>query len=326
VQLNRKITVVLCTLGLAGGVAACGSSSDKTTSAGTNAASASKAAGKQITFVGPVAVPVWLAAKAGFEEEGKKLGMKTTWTAPAAVDIPSNVQQVEAALASGADGIVTCSLDPKAYAPVLQEAKSKGVPVVLTDCDVPDKASRLAFVGTIGQSFGKQSAEKLSQIVGGKGNVVVMQGQFDAQIQNDILAGFKQGIAASPGLKIVAREADNSDVQTAVQKFEDVFQAHPEAKIVYCIEAGCAGAAATVAKERHLKLTIMGTDDNKETVQGIRDGTITLSAAQPFHKMGRLAAQSLADHFDGKKVPSITDTGVIFIEKSNVDSYANQER
>lgn len=311
-------------------LSACGSSSTTTASSSTpsgGASSGSSAAdaaqGKQVTFVGPIAVPVWLQARDGFKNEANKLGMKPTWFAPSTVDIPTIVQSLQDALNSGADGLVTCALDPKAFTPVLQQAKQKNVPVILTDCDIPDKSQRTAFVGTIGKTFGKASGQKLDELTDGKGKAIVMQGQFDAQIQNDIFAGFKDGIADS-SIQIVAHEADNSDVQAAVTKFEQLFRTYPDADIVYCIEAGCAGAAATVAKETNRKVTIFGTDDNKETLDGIRSGAITISAAQPFTKMGQLAAQYLADSFNGKQVPSITDTGVIFIQKDNVDTYLTQ--
>lgn len=277
---------------------------------------------KEVTFVGPIAVPVWLQARDGFVAEAERLGLKANWFAPASVEIPTIVQALQDALNSGVDGLATCALDPNAFEPVLRDAQAKNVPVVLVDCDVPDQSLRLAFVGTIGDTFGEASGRKLVELTGGTGKVLVMQGQFDAQIQNDILAGFMKGIEGTD-IEVLAREADNSDVQIAVSKFEQLFRTYPDADIVYCIEAGCAGAAATVAKETGREMLIFGTDDNPETLDGIRDGTIAISAAQPFKKMGQLAAQFLADEFAGRTVPSVTDTGVVFITKSNVDTYLN---
>jgi ribose transport system substrate-binding protein len=321
-SLNR-VAAAISALAVALAVAACGSDDD-----GAASSDGGGAEGKSVKFVGPVAVPVWLQAKEGFEAKGKELGLDTSWTAPGEVDIPGIVQSLNDALTSGADGLVTCALDPKAFEPVLTQAKSQDVPVVLTDCDVPDKSLRLAFVGTIGQTFGEKSGDRLAELTDGKANIVVMQGQFDAAIQNDILEGFKDGIADEPGMKIVAREADNSDVAVAVQKFRDIFNSRPEVDTVYCIEAGCAGAAVTAAREAGKsldELTIMGTDDNPEVVDGIKKGDIEISAAQPFRKMGELASQYLADHFAGKEVPSVTDTGVVFITKENADTYQTEE-
>jgi ribose transport system substrate-binding protein len=270
--------------------------------------------------------PVWLQAKAGFEAKASELGMEPTWTGPQGIDIAQNVQQIEAALASGADAIATCALDPAAFSGVLTEAKTKGTPVILVDCEAQSPDQRLAYVGTIGKTFGEASGKKLAELTDGKANIIVMQGSLDAGIQNEILEGFKSAIVAHPEMRIVAREADNSDVGTAVTKFEALFQTYPEADVVYCIEASCAGAAATVATEKNLldRLLIFGTDDTEETLAGIRSGAIEISAAQAFTEMGKLAAQYMADHFNGKEVPSVTDTGVVFITKDNVDTYLGE--
>ncbi|HVZ13107.1 MAG TPA: substrate-binding domain-containing protein [Bauldia sp.] len=291
---------------------------------GTTSALADAAAGQPITFVSPlIGHPVWLQARDAFLAKAKDLGMQATWTGPQGVDIPAMVQQIEGAIASGAKGIVTCALDPGAFDGVLSDAKKANVPVVLTDCDSSTPDERLAFVGTIGSTFGAQSGQKLADMTGGKANIIIMQGSLDAKIQNDIKGGFLQAIAEHPDMKVIATDADDSSVETAVSKFEALLRTNPQTTVIYCIEASCAGAAATVAEEQGLldKLTIFGTDDTAETLAGIRAGKIEVSAAQAFPKMGSLAAQYLADHFNGKDVPSVTDTGAIFITKDNVDSY-----
>lgn len=285
---------------------------------------ADDAAGKPITFVSPlIGHPVWLQARDAFLAKAKELGMEATWTGPQGVDVAAMVQQIEGALASGAKGIVTCALDPGAFNGVLDDAKAASIAVILTDCESEKPEQRLAFVGTIGKTFGFESGKRLAELSGGKANIIIMQGSFDAKIQNDIKDGFKEAIAAHPDMKVIANEADDSSVETAITKFEALFRTHPDASVVYCIEASCAGAAATVAEEQGLldKLTIFGTDDTAETLAGIRGGKIEISAAQDFPAMGRLSAQYLADHFGGKEVPSVTDTGVIFITSANVDTY-----
>jgi ABC-type sugar transport system substrate-binding protein len=284
---------------------------------------AKTANGKQITFVGPVAAPVWIDAKNAFEAEAAKHGMQAKWVAPSNVDIPGNIQAIESAITAGADGIATCALDPQAYAPALQRAKERKIPVILVDCDTKDTSMRTSFVGTIGKTFGAATAKRLVETAGPTGQVIVMQGNLDAQIQTDIHNGFKEELDKSPGWRIVAREQDNSDVAQATSKFEALFRTHPGATHVHCIEANCPGAAVTVINERKLSVKVIGIDDQPPTLDGIRSGVVAFSAAQPFAKMGRLAAQYLAQAFAGETPPSTTDTGIVFITRDNVDSYKN---
>ncbi|HEU4701421.1 MAG TPA: substrate-binding domain-containing protein [Conexibacter sp.] len=296
-------------------------------SATTAEPAASKVEGKKVTFVGPVAAPVWLDAKKGFEDQAKADGMVPTWTAPAAVDIPGNVQAIESAITSGADGIATCALDPKAYGVALQHAKEKGIPVVLVDCDTADRSLRVAFVGTIGSTFGAGTARHALELDPTGGEVIVLQSGLDVQIQNDIFRGFEETISGQGNWRVVAREAEESNVQKAVAKLEALFGTHPNAKYVYCIEAFCPEAAATVIREKGLKgrVQVIGIDDQPATLQGVRDGIVVFSAAQPFLKMGRLAASALAESLSGGTPEDTTDTGVVVIDKSNVTTYKNDQ-
>ena len=318
----RRFVPLGLLLALAALVAAgCGSSSDTTgsTEGGTTTGD-SAAQGKKVTFVGPIAAPVWLTANKAFEAEAKQQGMDPNWVVPSEIDIPGNVQAIESAVTAGADGIATCALDPEAYAVALEEAKEREVPVVLVDCDTTDKSLRTAFVGTVGQTFGEKTAKHLIEKEGDDGEVIVLQTSLDVPIQNEIFEGFEAGIKGT-GIEVVAREADESIDQKAIEKLETLLRVHPDTKYVYCIEAICPGAAATVIRERGLDTKVIGIDDEEATLEGIKDGIVTFSAAQPFHEMGTLAARYLAESLSGKKVPSTTDTGVIFVEKDNLDSY-----
>lgn len=331
------IAATLC-VAAASSLVACGSSDNSSTgssgatSGGSTtaaAAPAEQASGKKVAFVGPIVAPVWLDAKNGFFEEAKKQGMDPSWTAPTAVDIPGNVQAVQNAINSGADGVAFCALDPKAYQTALDAAKSKGVPVVLVDCDTADKSLRTAYVGTVGKTFGAKTAQELVSRAGDTGNVIVLQQTLDSQIANDIFDGFKDELATNaPGWKIVTREADQSDIPKTVAQLEGLLRTHPETTYIYCIEANCPSAAATVIKEKGLdgKVHVIGIDDQQPTLDGIRNGVVTFSAAQPFSRMGRLAASAFADHFNGKQPASTTDTGVLVIDRSNVDTYKQEAK
>src|SRR5438067_687988 len=64
-----------------------------------------------------------------------------------------------------------------------------------------------------------------------------------------------------------------------------------------------------------------GFDDLKDTLQGIRDGTVAFCIVQKTFKMGWLSVEALLDASKGKTLPKVTDTGVLFVTKSNVDTY-----
>ena len=87
-----------------------------------------------------------------------------------------------------------------------------------------------------------------------------------------------------------------------------------------------APAAASVLKQQKKagKILLAGFDDLKDTLQGIRDGTVAFCIVQKTFKMGWLSVEALLDATKGKTLPKVTDTGVLFVTKSNVSSYMDE--
>ena len=98
--------------------------------AGFAAESRAYAAEANIWYVNPLPnTPDWGRSGKLFQDGAKANGYKATLTGPNKIDIPAMVSQIEQAIADGADGIITCPLDPAAFKGVIDEAKGKGLPL-----------------------------------------------------------------------------------------------------------------------------------------------------------------------------------------------------
>jgi len=123
-------------------------------------------------------------------------------------------------------------------------------------------------------------------------------------------------------MKVVVAEGDEADMAKAVQKFEEVYTAYPEIDTVLMLEATGAPAAAKVAKEKGIKVTILGVDDTAETVDAIKKGEVWGTLAQNFYKMGYESVRFIADYHAGvKDIPSENDSGMVLVTKDNVENY-----
>ena len=277
-----------------------------------------------ITFVTPlIGHPVWLDAKRGYEDAAEEFGFKTAWVGPQGIDMDAMVQQIEIALAEGVDGIISCPLNPSAFAAVYEKAAEQGVLITNTAVDTPEDI-RLAFVGTDAYNMGKSGAEALGKKMNGKGKIAVMQGSMDAGNQNEGFNAFSETLSENfPDMEIVVRESDDSDMMKALDKFNAIFESYPEVNAIYCLEASAGPAAAKVLLERDLvgEVTVLAVDDMEDTLQYIRDGVIWATATQNFYKMGYLGAKYIIDKMNGKDVPSITDSGTIIVTLDNIDTY-----
>lgn len=279
-----------------------------------------------LVFVTPlIAHPVWDVARKGFETAAKDLNFKAQYVGPQGIDPTEMVNQIEIALTSKVDGIITMPIAPTAMRPVFKKAAEKKIPVVFVGAEDPESTS-LAFIGTNEANLGKMGAEAIKKKFAGKPiRAIVMQSTMDASFAIKARDGYLAALKNYPDFKMVLNESCNSDMLTAVQKYESAFKAHPEINLVIgvCGEAG--PAAAKVVKEAKLqdKITIIAIDDVAETMDQIKEGVIYGTMAQNFYKMGYLGSQILCDYVrNGKKPASISnDSGSIFVSKENINSY-----
>jgi ABC-type sugar transport system substrate-binding protein len=279
-----------------------------------------------LVFVTPlIAHPVWDVARAGFEAAAKDLGFNGQYVGPQGIDPAEMVNEIELAIASKVDGIITMPIAPTAMRPVIKKAAQAKIPVVFVGAEDPESTA-LAFIGTNEAELGKQGGNAIKARFGSKPlRAIVLQSTMDASFAIKARDGYLAALKDYPDFKMVTNEACNSDMQIAMQKFEAAFKAYPEINLVIgvCGEAGA--AAAKVIKENKLekKITVVAIDDTAETMDFVKNGAIWGTEAQNFYKMGNLGAKILVDYITkGIKPASFkNDSGSIFVTKDNMETY-----
>lgn len=274
-------------------------------------------------FVTPlVANPYWDVVERGVKDAAKELGVQADYVGPTKLDLNEMLDFVETAIAQKVDGIGSMALNADAFAPVVAEAKKRGIPFVFVDTDAP-KSQRDAYMGTDNVTAGKALGEAVAKFKKGKAKIGLMTGALDQPNLNQRIDGFKQAISKYPGMKIVVLESDMSDLQLCIQKAEAMLQAYPEIDTLVGVEGFGAPGLGRVVKEAGKvgKITVFGFDDLPDTVDFIKEGVVQGTVVQRQYMMGYLAIKNLYKLANGEKIPEITDTGVIVVTKENVDTY-----
>ena len=116
---------------------------------------------------------------------------------------------------------------------------------------------------------------------------------------------------------------EGGDFSESVNKTETLLAEHPELTAIFSVSAEGAPAAAAVVKGRGKsgKILVAGFDDLGDTLQGIRDGSIVFCVVQNTYRMGWLSVERLLDAVAGRPVPRVIDTGVVFVDRRNIDTY-----
>jgi ribose transport system substrate-binding protein len=266
----------------------------------------------------------------GFKDAAVKYGVKTEYRAAKVSEVTQQVEVIESLIARHVDGIAISALDDQALVPVIKEATDAGIKVICFDAPAPSSKA-LCYIGTMNEAAGYTGGEMMAKYMNGEGEAAVLQGGLGAANLNERFKGFERALKEkAPKIKLVAREdVQGGRMDVAMNKTETLLQAHPNLKAIFAVSAEGAPAASAVLKEQKKsgKILVGGFDDQRDTLAGIRDGTVQFCIAQKTYKMGYLSVETLLDAMAGKPIAQKEiDTGVLIITKDNVDTYMDEMR
>lgn len=259
----------------------------------------------------------------GFKAAAAKYNVKVDRVDPLKMELALQVKSIEELIAQHVDGIALSAVDDAGLVPVIADAIKAGIKVITFDAPAPSSAA-LSYIGTDNQTAGFQAGKKMAEVMKGQGKIVILQGGLGATNLNLRTKGFKEALAkTAPHIKIVDIVDTAGDFSVATNKTEAILQTYPDLTAVFSVSAEGVPAAAAVLKQQGKagKVLIAGFDDLKDTLRGIRDGSVAFCIVQKTFKMGWLSVEALLDATKGKTLPKVTDTGVLFVTKDNVSTY-----
>jgi ribose transport system substrate-binding protein len=223
-------------------------------------------------------------------------------------------------------GVKALIVDPAGTAQVnstLEQAVSRGIPVVLIDTDAPFP-KKTSYIGTDNAKGGSLAATGMVAAIGATGDVVLISGVPGNESQDQRAKGFLDEIAKTPGIKVVAQQPGNSERQLGLTVMENLLTAHPGIKGVFATNDQMALGAMEAIEARKLrgKIAIIGFDATKEAANAIVEGKMTGSVAQSPREMGRQGVLAAIAAAEGRTVPKLIDTGTDYVDAKNAAKYA----
>ncbi|MNJ53669.1 D-ribose-binding periplasmic protein precursor [compost metagenome] len=154
---------------------------------------------------------------------------------------------------------------------------------------------------------------------GGSGKIGVIIGSDVAANQLQRLEGLQRVVEEYSGLEIVDVRSSNISHMEAIQQAVQMLREHPEINIMVGTSAtdalGMLQAAQSLQRDT---LTIIGFDNQKETLEAIANGEITATITQQPYLIGGTAVKLLYEHFQGEPLYSEYYTEVKVLDRSNV--------
>jgi len=286
-----------------------------------------------VTFL--AGIDFWKGVYAGFEDAAKLYGAKTEYTGSVEYDINEAITVLEQVIVKKPTGMAVACMNPDAYMDPIDRAIDAGIPLVTFDCDSPD-SKRYAHLATKNYNGGVLAAEKMAELLDGKGEVgmLVTPGQANLEERAD---GFKDTMAAKyPDIKIVQEVDGKCQEDVGAQVCAGLIQANPDVAGIYSVNANMGIGAATAVKEsgKGGEIKIVSFDVDVPLLELVGEGTIHGLIGQSSWNMGYWSFQFIymINHSELKPVPgwkesgisplpAYVDTGVSIVDESNYELY-----
>lgn len=124
-------------------------------------------------------------------------------------DVAVQLGQVENFVTQGLDAIVIIAANTDATDPMTQAAVDAGIPLVYVNRKPANLPEGVAYVGSNSIDAGVFQMEWIAEALGGKGNVVILNGDLSQEAAQQRTEGVKQVAATFPDITITKEQSGN---------------------------------------------------------------------------------------------------------------------
>jgi ribose transport system substrate-binding protein len=275
--------------------------------------------------------PFWAAMETAAEREAEAQGVNlVALAADRETDVERQFQIIENLIQQGVDAILLAPSGSKELVPAIRKANDAGIPVLLLDTRIDEAAAAsvgariLTYIGSDNFEGGAVAGRYLTEILGGSGDVAIIEGISGHETADQRRLGFLSGIERFPGIRVVASQTANWERALAYNVAENLLQAHPEIDAIFAAndEMALGALEAADAAQRLATVAIIGFDAIPDALDNIRTGRLLGSVAQFPGEMGRLGVLHASRLLkDGAVPPAEILTKVELIDLEKLEAF-----
>ena len=265
--------------------------------------------------------PFFQAVRLGAENAAKQMNATVLQYVPTKPDsIPEQMSQIDDVVVKKPDAIVFTPVDYKAMTPGVAKMNAANIPVV-NITDRAEKGTFVTFVGSNDYQLGLQTGRYLLKALGGKGNIVILEGVRGVITNADRMRGFNDALKEFPNAKLLASQPGNYQRMQALQVMENLMQSYPQIDGVMAANDAMAMGALEALEGAKRTALVIGINGTKEAVEAIKAGKLLASGDYHGYTQGCLSVTAALRYLRKQSVPKEIILPVSIIDKSNYQPY-----
>lgn len=205
---------------------------------------------------------------------------------------------------------------------VLREVHEAGIPIIAFDRMLTDTSVQIGQVVNDDYEAGKSDAKMLGDALNGEGKIAILEGPAGNTVSALRQGGFMDELAANyPNIEVVSDQVANFQRVQAVDIFENILEANPDIKGVFCHNDEMALGVVKVLKDsgKMADVKVVGIDGQKDALESIMAGDLYATTRKivefPY------ALDMALDYLDNGVIPGNVYLESVPITKDNVADY-----
>lgn len=268
----------------------------------------------------------WKSVHAGAVKASRDLGnVQITFRGPEREDDrEQQVALIQNLISGRYDAIVLAPLDNQALVSPVRQATRAKIPVVIIDSGLAAEAGTdfISFVATNNRKGGRLGGDKLAELLGGKGKILLLRYQEGSASTTEREEGFLEAMAANPGITVIdPKRYAGATRSTAQEAAENLLAANGDINGVFCPNESSTFGMLLALRARGMTpyVKFVGFDASEGLVQALTEGDIHALVVQNPMKMGYLGVETAVNYIRGHPVDVAVDTGVAVVTKENMN-------
>ena len=256
--------------------------------------------------------PFFVDLEAGAKAIAQQLGVNVV-TLDSQDDSATEMSNVEDLINQGVDVIMINPTDSDAVKSAVEAANKANIPVITLDRGA-NGGEVISHIASDNVAGGKLAGEYIVELLGGKGNVVELEGIPGASAARDRGQGFNEAIGGTD-IEVVAKQTANFDRAQGLTVMENILQAQPEIDAVFAHNDEMALGALEAIKASKRDILVVGFDATDDAKAAVESGEMAATVEQLPKEIGSLGVETAVKILNGEKVESMIPVDLQLVKK-----------
>ncbi len=257
--------------------------------------------------------PFFVSLKEGAEKAAKEAGAELI-VVDAQDDTAKQISGVEDLIQKKVSAILINPTDSAAIATAVEAANKANIPVITVD-RAAEGGQVVSHIASDNVKGGLMAGEYILEQLGGKGNIVELQGIAGTSAARDRGKGFHDAVDNKEGVKVVASQPADFDRAKGLSVMENILQGNKDIQAVFAHNDEMALGALQAIEASGKKILVVGFDATDDAVKAVNEGKMAATVAQKPAAIGETAVQTALKVTKGEKVESFIPVDLELVTK-----------